>query len=289
LLIKIYFMATATITAAEINKLRQTTGAGMMDCRKALIESDGDFEKAIDYLRKKGQKVAALRSDREAKEGVIIAKTTADNKTGFIITLACETDFVAKNSDYVNFAKSIMEVVVKNNLHSLEELQNAKLDGITIADKINDQVAKIGEKIQLARFERIDAEGVAAYIHGAYRMGVLVGLTKNSAPVLEAGKDLAMQIAAMNPIAVDPESISAEMIAREKAIVTEQIKNDPKMAGKPDEMIDKIAVGKLNAFFKENTLLAQAYVKDAAKTVGDYLKSVDPSVKVTAFKRVQLG
>jgi len=282
-------MATATITAAEINKLRQTTGAGMMDCRKALIESDGDFEKAIDYLRKKGQKVAALRSDREAKEGVIIAKTTADNKTGFIITLACETDFVAKNSDYVNFAKSIMEVVVKNNLHSLEELQNAKLDGITIADKINDQVAKIGEKIQLARFERIDAEGVAAYIHGAYRMGVLVGLTKNSAPVLEAGKDLAMQIAAMNPIAVDPESISAEMIAREKAIVTEQIKNDPKMAGKPDEMIDKIAVGKLNAFFKENTLLAQAYVKDAAKTVGDYLKSVDPSVKVTAFKRVQLG
>ncbi len=282
-------MATATITAAEINKLRQTTGAGMMDCRKALMESDGDFEKAIDYLRKKGQKVAALRSDREAKEGVIIAKTTADNKTGFIITLACETDFVAKNSDFVEFAKSIMEVAVKNNLHSLEELQNAKLDGVTVADKINDQVAKIGEKIQLARFERIDAEAVAAYIHGAYRMGVLVGLTKNSAPVLEAGKDIAMQIAAMNPVAVDPDSISAEMIAREKAIVTEQIKNDPKMAGKPDEMIDKIAVGKLNAFFKENTLLAQAYVKDAAKTVGDYLKSVDPSVKVTAFKRVQLG
>lgn len=282
-------MATATITAAEINKLRQTTGAGMMDCRKALMESDGDFEKAIDYLRKKGQKVAALRSDREAKEGVIIAKTTTDNKTGFIITLACETDFVAKNSDFVEFAKSIMEVAVKNNLHSLEELQNAKLDGVTVADKINDQVAKIGEKIQLARFERIDAEAVAAYIHGAYRMGVLVGLTKNSAPVLEAGKDIAMQIAAMNPVAVDPDSISAEMIAREKAIVTEQIKNDPKMAGKPDEMIDKIAVGKLNAFFKENTLLAQAYVKDAAKTVGDYLKSVDPSVKVTAFKRVQLG
>jgi len=282
-------MATATITAAEINKLRQTTGAGMMDCRKALVESDGDFEKAIDYLRKKGQKVAALRSDKEAKEGVIIAKTTADNKTGFIITLACETDFVAKNSDFVEFAKSIMEVAVKNNLHSLEELQNAKLDGVTVADKINDQVARIGEKIQLARFERIDAEAVAAYIHGAYRMGVLVGLTKNSTPVLEAGRDLAMQIAAMNPIAVDPDSISAEMIAREKAIVTEQIKNDPKMAGKPDEMIDKIAVGKLNAFFKENTLLAQAYVKDAAKTVGDYLKSVDPAVKVTAFKRVQLG
>jgi elongation factor Ts len=282
-------MSTATITAAEINKLRQTTGAGMMDCRKALVESDGDFEKAIDYLRKKGQKVAALRSDREAKEGVIIAKTTADNKTGFIITLACETDFVAKNSDFVDFAKSIMEVAIKNNLNSLEELQTSKLDGVSIADKINDQVAKIGEKIQLARFERVDADGVSAYIHGAYRMGVLVGLTKNSAAVIEAGKDLAMQIAAMNPVAVDPESISAEMIAREKAIVTDQIKNDPKMAGKPDEMIDKIAVGKLNAFFKENTLLAQAYVKDATKTVGDYLKSVDPAVKVTAFKRVQLG
>ncbi|HEY4875156.1 MAG TPA: translation elongation factor Ts [Puia sp.] len=282
-------MSTATITAAEINKLRQTTGAGMMDCRKALVESDGDFEKAIDYLRKKGQKVAALRSDREAKEGVIIAKTTADNKTGFIITLACETDFVAKNSDFVDFAKSIMEVVIKNNLNSLEQLQTSKLEGVSIADKINDQVAKIGEKIQLARFERVDADGVSAYIHGAYRMGVLVGLTKNSAAVIEAGKDLAMQIAAMNPVAVDPESISAEMIAREKAIVTDQIKNDPKMAGKSDEMIDKIAVGKLNAFFKENTLLAQAYVKDATKTVGDYLKSVDPAVKVTAFKRVQLG
>jgi elongation factor Ts len=282
-------MSTATITAAEINKLRQTTGAGMMDCRKALVESDGDFEKAIDYLRKKGQKVAALRSDREAKEGVIIAKTTTDNKTGFIITLACETDFVAKNSDFVDFAKSIMEVAIKNNLNSLEELQTSKLEGVSIADKINDQVAKIGEKIQLARFERVDADGVAAYIHGAYRMGVLVGLTKNTASVLEAGKDLAMQIAAMNPVAVDPESISAEMIAREKAIVTDQIKNDPKMAGKPDEMIDKIAVGKLNAFFKENTLLAQAYVKDATKTVGDYLKGIDPAVKVTAFKRVQLG
>lgn len=282
-------MSTATITAAEINKLRQTTGAGMMDCRKALVESDGDFEKAIDYLRKKGQKVAALRSDREAKEGVIIAKTSTDNKTGFIITLACETDFVAKNSDFVQFAKSIMDIAVQNDLHSLEELQHAKLDGASVADKINEQVAKIGEKIQLARFERVDAYGVAAYIHGAYRMGVLVGLTNNTDAVLEAGRDLAMQIAAMNPVAVDADSVPPETVAREKAIVTEQIKNDPKMAGKTDEMVDKIAIGKLNAFFKENTLLAQAYVKDAAKTVGDYLKSVDPAVKITAFKRVKLG
>ncbi|HEV9035246.1 MAG TPA: translation elongation factor Ts [Puia sp.] len=282
-------MSTATITAADINKLRQTTGAGMMDCRKALVESDGDFEKAIDYLRKKGQKVAALRSDREAKEGVVIATTTPDNKTGYIITVACETDFVAKNADFVAFAQSIVNVALKENIKTLEELQSARLDGVTISDRINDQVARIGEKIQLARFERIDAEGVAAYIHGAYRMSVLVGLSKNTPAVLEAGKDIAMQIAAMNPVAVDPDSVSADVVAREKAIVTEQIRNDPKMAGKPDEMIDKIAVGKLNAFFKENTLTAQAFVKDASKTVGDYLKGVDPTVKVTQFKRVQLG
>jgi elongation factor Ts len=283
-------MSTATtITAADINKLRQSTGAGMMDCRKALVESDGDFEKAIDYLRKKGQKVAALRSDREAKEGVVIAKTTADNKTGFIITLACETDFVSKNADFVAFAQSIMETAIKNNVRSLEELSNASLGGVTVADKINDQVAKIGEKIQLARFERVDADAVAAYIHGAFRMGVLVGLSKNSADVLEAGKDLAMQIAAMNPVAIDPDSVPEEIVAREKAIVKEQIKNDPKMAGKPDEMIDKIAGGKLNAFFKENTLLAQPFVKDSAKTVGEYLKGVDSAVKPLQFKRVQLG
>ena len=283
-------MSTATtITAADINKLRQSTGAGMMDCRKALVESDGDFEKAIDYLRKKGQKVAALRSDREAKEGVVIAKTTADNKTGFIITLACETDFVSKNADFVAFAQSIMDTAIKNNVKSLEELSNSSLGGVTVADKINDQVAKIGEKIQLARFERVDADGVAAYIHGAYRMGVLVGLSKNSPAVLEAGKDLAMQIAAMNPVAIDPDSVPAETVVREKAIVKEQIKNDPKMAGKPDEMIDKIAVGKLNAFFKENTLLAQPFVKDSAKTVGEYLKGVDALAKPLEFKRVQLG
>ena len=182
-----------------------------------------------------------------------------------------------------------MDIALKSNIKTLEELQTAQLDGVTVADKINDQVARIGEKIQLARFESIDAEGVAAYIHGAYRMGVLVGLSKNTPAVLEAGKDIAMQIAAMNPVAVDPDSVPADVVAREKSIVTEQIKNDPKMAGKPDEMIDKIAVGKLNAFFKENTLTAQAFVKDASKTVGDYLKGVDATVKVTQFKRVQLG
>jgi elongation factor Ts len=280
---------TTTITAADINKLRQATGAGMMDCRKALTESDGDFEKAIDYLRKKGQKVAALRSDREAKEGVIIATTTADNKTGLLITLACETDFVAKNADFVAFTQSIMDTGLKNNVKSLDELLASKLDNVTVADKINDQVARIGEKIQLTRFERIESEGVSAYIHGAYRMGVLVGLNENTAAALQAGRDIAMQIAAMNPVAVDQDSVSPEVVAREKAIVTDQIKNDPKMAGKPDEMIDKIAVGKLNAFFKENTLTAQPFVKDQGKTVGEYLKSIDAGLKVNQFKRVQLG
>jgi elongation factor Ts len=261
----------------------------MMDCRKALTESDGDFEKAIDYLRKKGQKVAALRSDREANEGVIISMTTPDNKTGLIITLACETDFVAKNSEFIAFTQSIMDVALKNKLNSVAELLSAKLDNASVADKINDQVAKIGEKIQLTRFERIDAEGVASYIHGTYRMGVLVGLNKNTAPALEAGKNVAMQIAAMNPVAVDQDSVSPDIVAREKAIVTEQIRNDPKMAGKPDEMIEKIAVGKLNAFFKESTLTAQPFVRDPGKTVAEYLKSIDADLKVTQFKRVQLG
>jgi elongation factor Ts len=280
---------SVNITAAEINKLRQQTGAGMMDCRKALVESNGDFEAAIDYLRKKGQKVAALRGDREAKEGVVIAKTTADNKTGFIINLACETDFVSKNAEFVAFAQSIMEVAIEKNVNSPEELSAQKLGTATVADKVNDQVAKIGEKISVSRFEKVQGEGVAAYIHGAYRMGVLVALNKNTPEALQAGRDVAMQIAAMNPLAVDPQSVPAETVERERAIVTEQISADPKMAGKPSEMISKIADGKLNAFFKEQTLIAQAFVKDSAKNVGDYLKSVDKDLKVISFKRVALG
>lgn len=280
---------SANITAAEINKLRQQTGAGMMDCRKALVESNGDFEAAIDYLRKKGQKVAALRGDREAKEGVVIAKTTADNTVGFIINLACETDFVSKNADFVSFAQSIMDVAMANNVETLDQLNALPLDGATVADRVNDQVARIGEKISVSRLEIVKAEGVAAYIHGSYRMGVLVGLNKNSDTALEAGRDVAMQIAAMNPVAVDAGSVPLETVERERAIVTEQISADPKMTGKPAEMIAKIAEGKLNAFFKEQTLIAQAYVKDNGKSVGDYLKSIDPELKVIEFRRVALG
>jgi elongation factor Ts len=279
-------MSTATITAQDINKLRQATGAGMMDCRKALTETNGDFEAAIDWLRKHGQKVAAKRSDREAKEGVVIAKTTADNKTGFIVLISCETDFVSKNADFVAFAQSIADAAVANNVKSAEELNEVSVNGSKVADLINDKLASIGEKIGVARFERIEAPYVASYIHGAYRMGVLVGFNKDAG---EAGKDIAMQIAAMNPVAVDADSVSAEVVERERNIVLDQMKADPKMAGKPEEMMSKIAEGKLNAFFKESTLTAQPFVKDASKSVGDYLKGVDSDLKVVEFKRVAVG
>jgi len=276
----------STITATDINKLRQATGAGMMDCRKALTETNNDFEAAIDWLRKQGQKVAAKRSDREAKEGVIIAQTSADHKTGFVVCISCETDFVSKNAEFVAFAQSIADAAVANNVKSAAELNEVSVNGTKVSDMINDKLASIGEKIGVAKFERIEAAYVASYIHGSYRMGVLVGL---SAEAAEVGKDLAMQIAAMNPVAVDPESVPAETVARERAIIIDTMKEDPKMAGKPEEMIAKIAEGKINAFFKEQTLLAQAFVKDGGKTVGEYVKSVDGALKVIEFKRVALG
>lgn len=273
---------SVTITAADINKLRQTTGAGMLDCRKALTESNGDFEAAIDWLRKQGQKVAAKRSDREAKEGVVIAQTTTDHKSGIVLCISCETDFVSKNADFVSFAQSIADAAIINNVKTAEELNGVAVNGSTVAELINDKLAAIGEKIAVSKFERMDAPYVASYIHGANRMGVLVAMTKEAA---EAGKDVAMQIAAMNPLAVDETSISPETIAREKEIAIEQIKAE----GKPAEMAEKIAVGKVNKFFKENTLMAQPFVKDNSKSVGDYLKSVDGELKVTEFRRVALG
>ena len=278
-------MSTVTISAQDINKLRQATGAGMMDCRKALTETNGDFEAAIDWLRKQGQKVAAKRSDREAKEGVVIAQTTADNKTGIVVCVSCETDFVSKNADFVAFGKSIADAAIANNVNSLEELMNVKVGNLTVSALVDEKLATIGEKIGVTKFERIDAPCVASYIHGAYRIGVLVGLDK---PAVEAGKDVAMQIAALNPVAIDAASVPAEVIEREKDIVMELMKQDPKMAGKPTEMLAKIAEGKMGAFFKEQTLTAQSFVKDAGKTVGDYLKE-SGDVKVTAFKRVALG
>jgi elongation factor Ts len=278
-------MSTATISAQEINKLRQATGAGMMDCRKALTETNGDFEAAIDWLRKQGQKVAAKRSDREAKEGVVIAQTTADNKTGIVVCVSCETDFVSKNADFIAMVQSIADAAIAGNIKTVEELNDTVVNGAKISDLINDKLASIGEKIGITKYQRVEAPYVASYIHGAYRIGVLVGLDK-AAP--EVGKDVAMQIAALNPVAVDAASVPAEVVAREKAIIIDVMKEDPKMAGKPEEMLAKIAEGKMGAFFKEQTLTAQAFVKDGGKTVADYLKE-SGDVKVIEFKRVALG
>ncbi len=278
-------MSTVTISAQDINKLRQATGAGMMDCRKALTETNGDFEAAIDWLRKQGQKVAAKRSDREAKEGVVIAQTTSDKKTGLVVCVSCETDFVSKNADFVAFVQSIADAAISNNVKSVEELNEVSVNGAKVSDLINDKLAAIGEKIGITRLERVEAPFVASYIHGANRIGVLVGLSKEAA---EVGKDLAMQIAALNPVAVDAASVPADVIAREKDIIMELMKQDSKMAGKPDEMLSKIAEGKLGAFFKEQTLTAQAFVKDTGRTVADYLKE-SGDVKVMEFKRVALG
>ncbi len=278
-------MSTATISAQDINKLRQATGAGMLDCRKALTETNGDFEAAIDWLRKQGQKVAAKRGDREAKEGVVIAQTTSDNKRGVVVCVSCETDFVSNNEDFISMVKNIANVAITNNIQTQEDLNNAVINGAKVSDLINDKLAAIGEKIGITKFQIVEAPYVASYIHGSNRIGVLVGLNKEAA---ELGKDIAMQIAALNPVAVDAASVSAEVVAREKAIIIDVMKEDPKMAGKPEEMLAKIAEGKMSAFFKEQTLTAQAFVKDSSKTVADYLKE-SGDVKVTEFKRVALG
>ena len=278
-------MSTATISAQDINKLRQATGAGMLDCRKALTETNGDFEAAIDWLRKQGQKLAAKRGDREAKEGVVIAQTTSDNKRGVVVCVSCETDFVSNNEDFISMVKNIANVAITDNIKTQEDLNNAVINGAKVSDLINDKLAAIGEKIGITKFQIVEAPYVASYIHGSNRIGVLVGLNKEAA---EVGKDIAMQIAALNPVAVDAASVSAEVVAREKAIIIDVMKEDPKMAGKPEEMLAKIAEGKMSAFFKEQTLTAQAFVKDNSKTVADYLKE-SGDVKVTEFKRVALG
>jgi elongation factor Ts len=260
-------MSTVQISAADVNKLRQQTGAGMMDCKKALIESNGDFEAAVDYLRKKGAKVAASRQDRDSNEGVVIAKTTADGKKGIVVEVNCETDFVAKNADFVAFAEAIANKAIEANPASLEELVSLELNGAKISDLIIDQTGKIGEKIGVSKYEVIEADKVVAYIHGNYRLGVLVGFNQNGAGLDEAGKDVAMQIAAMSPVA--KEQIRAE--------------------GKPEEMVEKIAAGKLNKFYKEQTLLNQEFVKDSSKDVRKFLGEVSNGLTVTAFKRIVLG
>lgn len=278
-------MSTVQISAADVNKLRQQTGAGMMDCKKALTESNGDFEAAVDYLRKKGAKVAASRQDRDSNEGVVIAKTTADGKKGIIVEVNCETDFVAKNADFVAFAESIAAKAIENSPSSLDELTSQELNGTKISDLIIDQTGKIGEKIGVSKYEVVEADKVVAYIHGNYRLGVLVGFNQAGAGVDEAGKDVAMQIAAMSPVGVDKNDVDARVIERELEIAKEQIRAE----GKPEEMVEKIATGKLNKFYKEQTLLNQDFVKDSSKDVRKFLNEVSNGLTVTSFKRVVLG
>lgn len=277
---------SVNITAADVNKLRQMTGAGMMDCRKALAESNGDFEKAIDYLRAKGQKVAANRSDRTANEGVVIAKASEDYTYGVIVQISSETDFVAKNQEFIDFCQNVVNIALSNTPDSIDALKALALDGATVGDKLMEMVAKIGEKIDIVAYEVVKADAVVPYIHGNYRIGVLVGLNKaNSEAMQNVGKDVAMQIAAMNPIALDEKGVSAETIEREKAIAIEQIVAE----GKPADMAEKIAAGKLNKFFKDNTLLSQPFVKDNNLSIKDYLAQTDKELTVTEFKRVAIG
>ena len=282
-------MSTVQISAADVNKLRQQTGAGMMDCKKALTETNGDFEAAIDFLRKKGAKVAASRQDRESNEGVVIERTSADGKRGVVIELNCETDFVAKNAEFIAFANAIANESVEQNPKSLEELNQLSIEvensRVTIAEAAVEKTGKIGEKIGVSKYEVIEGEKVVAYIHGNFRLGVLVGLSAAVAGADEAGKDVAMQIAAMNPVAVDKDGVDSTVIERELEIAKEQIRAE----GKPEEMVEKIAAGKLNKFYKDSTLLNQEFVKDSSKNVAQFLSSIDKGLTVTAFKRVALG
>jgi len=273
------------ITAADVNKLRQQTGAGMMDCKKALTEANGDFEAAVDYLRKKGAKVAASRQDRDSNEGVVIAKATADSKRGVVVELNCETDFVAKNADFVALANKFADLALENNPASLEALLALEVDGQKVSDIIIENTGKIGEKIGISKYETVVGEKVVPYIHGNYRLGVLVSLNQDVAGVEEAGKDVAMQIAAMNPVALDKDGVDSTTIERETEIAKEQIRAE----GKPENMIEKIAAGKLNKFYKDSTLLNQEFVKDSSKDVRKFLNDTSNGLTVTAFKRVQLG
>ena len=273
------------ITAAEVSKLRQQTGAGMMDCKKALTEANGDFEAAVDYLRKKGAKVAASRQDRDSNEGVVIAKATADGKRGVVIELNCETDFVAKNSDFIALGNKLADLAIEKSPASLEELLALDLDGVKVSDVMLDNTGKIGEKISISKYETVTGEKVVPYIHGNYRLGVLVALNQAVDGVDEAGKDVAMQIAAMNPVAIDKDGVDATTIEREMEIAKDQIRAE----GKPEAMVEKIAAGKLNKFYKDSTLLNQEFVKDPSKSVAQFLSTVEKGLTVTAFKRVALG
>ncbi len=274
------------ITAQDINKLRKMTGAGMMDCKKALVEAEGDFDLAIENLRKKGQKLSLKRADREASEGVVIAKTNDGNTKGIVVNLSCETDFVAKNEEFVGFAQSIADLALNQYPENLEALMALDYEGMSLSDKITEYIGKIGEKVEVSKYDRLDGEAVVPYIHAGYKIGVLVGLNKTFNDAIEAaGKDVAMQVAAMNPVALDKDNVPQEVIEKEIEIGKELARNE----GKPEEMLEKIATGRLNKFFKENTLVNQAFVKDNKQTIKSFLNTVENELAVTDFKRVSVG
>jgi len=273
----------ANISAADVAKLRKQTGAGMMDCKKALAESDGDFEQAIEYLRKKGQKMAAKRGDREATEGAVLAGISADGKKGFLLALNCETDFVAKNADFVALTQKLLDTAIATDSETKDAVLAQSIDGLTIADLLAEQVGVVGEKLDIATVEVVAGEKVAAYIHPGNQLATLVAF--NAGVAEEVAKDVAMQVAAMNPVSLDKEDCPSDIIEKEIEIAKEVLRNE----GKPEAMLDKIAQGKLVKFFKDNTLLNQAFIKDSKISVKEYIAQSDKSATVTGFKRFALN
>jgi elongation factor Ts len=278
-------MSTVAITASDVNKLRQITGAGMMDCKKALTEANGDFEAAIDFLRKKGQKVAGNRADREANEGVVIAKVTADGSRGVLVALNCETDFVAKNQEFIDFTTKVTDVAVSGGAADLDTLLDTQIDGLSIRDRITDLIGKIGEKMEL-QYLQVNGPLVVAYNHPGNRLATIVAFNKSNAPeIATIAKDVAMQAAAMAPVALDKDDVDTRTLERELEIAREQIRAE----GKPEDMVEKIAQGKLNKFYKDSTLLTQEFIKDNKLTVRQYIQSTDKELMATAFKRIAIG
>ena len=278
-------MSTVAITAADVNKLRQITGAGMMDCKKALTEANGDFEAAIDFLRKKGQKVAGNRADREANEGVVFAKVTTDNKRGVLVALNCETDFVAKNQEFIDFVSTVTDIAVNGGAVDVDALLATQLDGLAISDRITDLIGKIGEKMEL-QYQQTAGEFVVAYNHPGNRLATIVAFNKaDSAELSTIAKDVAMQAAAMAPVALDKDDVDTRTLERELDIAREQIRGE----GKPEEMVEKIAQGKLNKFYKDNTLLNQDFIKDNKLSVRQYIASNDKELMAIGFKRIAIG
>jgi elongation factor Ts len=271
------------ITASEVNKLRQATGAGMMDCKNALVEAEGDFDLAVENLRKKGQKVAAKRADRDSAEGAVLARVNAENTAAVLVSVNCETDFVAKNDSYLALANSILDVAL--NQTSLEGLLAANLGGMTVAEKLIEQTGIIGEKIEIGGFERIEDAFVGHYIHAGNRIATIVGLSAPIDGAAEVAKNVAMQAAAMNPLALNEDGVDASVIEKEIEIAKDQLR----LEGKPEAMLDNIAKGKIKRFFKDNTLVNQDYIKDNKQSVAQYVKSVDTELTVTNFRRLALG